>query len=101
MSKEDLTRVCRNCKKITKYKNELTYYYAERSNKLCRDCGREEGKRAEGIKINKFILILREKGLSKIKEEEDRIINKLREDYEKSNKQNSRTDTDPNSKTKG
>tara|TARA_R110002020_G_scaffold277898_1_gene493324 strand:+ start:148 stop:453 length:306 start_codon:yes stop_codon:yes gene_type:complete len=101
MSKEDLTRICRNCRKITKYKTELTYYYAERSNKLCRDCGREEGKRAEGIKINKFILILREKGLSKIKEEEDRIINKLKREYEESNKQDSRTDTDSNSKAKG
>ena len=86
MSKEDLTRNCRNCHKTTKYKSEQGYYYAEKNNHLCRDCGREEGKRSEGIKINKFILILREKGISKLKEEEDRVIDKLRREYEESNK---------------
>ena len=66
----------------------MTYYYAEKSNKLCRDCGRIEGKKAEEIKINNFILKLREMGLSKLKEEEDRIIKELKDNISKINNSN-------------
>ena len=72
-------RVCEGCNKIISYNSELTYKTAEKNKTRCNKCGREKNQLEEMKKINKFIQKLRDRGLSKLKEEEDRVINKLRQ----------------------
>jgi len=73
----ELIRICRICAEVKEYKNKQTYRDAEKRDSLCKRCGYERGIKRENELINKFILILRSKGLSEIEKQDQKIINNL------------------------
>jgi hypothetical protein len=91
---EELIRVCVDCLKILVYQSKQCYNVANKKETRCIKCGRAKGKLEEDKKINKFIKILRSKGLSYFYNKDQKIIDELQRKLNETNKTNSETDSD-------